>query len=956
VIGRGPLIGRDRELGQLAELLAAAAAGEGRLVLLAGEAGAGKTRLAEAAIADGTLTPVRGAAAVRGATPYGPLVAVLRDALRRGMRGFTSGPLSVHLGTILPELEPPAEPCDRATLFEALAQAFALIAEERPTVVFLDDLQWGDAATFELLPSLAAAAEQWPLLFLGAYRSDELPRDHPLRRLRIELRRAGRLCELEVAPLDTAGTAVLAEHILDGQVGPRLRAAIYDRTQGIPFFIEELAAGLAASQRLVRSGLRLELESGASIPIPETIRDAARFRADGLSTDARSALEAAAAIGTQVPLELLSSLGDEAALVELLERGLLNEHEPGMASFRHDLIREALYADTPWPRRRMLHRQVAQLLEAQQAEPRLVADHWLAARQPDRARPLLLEAARRFCAVHAYRDAARAAQLALEIWPENEDEAGRLATLDELGRCAQLCGELAEAARAWEELATGIEPAVDRTWWAVVSRQLATVYELQGRGDRALDAHQQAAALFADSGLNADAASEELLVARGLFSSDPLAALAHVDLALAEAGRSGRGDLQARSLSLRGFFLGLTGHRDDGMAAARAALAAADDAKDIDAIVDAYWTLGTVANFWADYGRAENAFEAAATLCRQHGRRPEEDTCVTCLGLVLFNRGDWARAEKLAREVHASGDAPEHATGHATWILGIISATRGATKRARSLLRRALKTAVELPMPVMEVQSTLGLALAEELEGTASQLWRDVLHSPPSVLSLTYASGLRWGSSFAARRGDHGLARACADGLSTWAARFASTDALAGLAHALGEVTLLEGATEQATEQFARALELLREIDAPFELAHTQMRAGVALARAGHRQAAVSQLVDAYRTFHRLQARPFSQQAAAELLALNEQVERHLGRRAARDLEHGGLTRRQIEVLRLVAVGRTNREIAGELYLSPRTIDMHVRDILAKLACRSRSEATARAHELGLLQPTPAGR
>ena len=218
VIGRGPLIGRDRELGELTEPLVAAAAGEGRLVLLAGEAGVGKTRLAEAAIAAGTLTPVRGAAAARGATPYGPIVAVLREAVRRGSEGFTSGPLSVHLGTILPELGAPAEPCDRATLFEAIAQAFALIAEERPTVVFLDDLQWGDAATFELLPSLAAAAERWPLLLLGAYRSDELPRDHPLRRLRIELRRAGRLYELEVAPLDAASTAALGK--ITAQISP----------------------------------------------------------------------------------------------------------------------------------------------------------------------------------------------------------------------------------------------------------------------------------------------------------------------------------------------------------------------------------------------------------------------------------------------------------------------------------------------------------------------------------------------------------------------------------------------------------------------------------------------------------------------------------------------------------------------------------------------------------------
>ena len=184
-----------------------------------------------------------------------------------------------------------------------------------------------------------------------------------------------------------------------------------------------------------------------------------------------------------------------------------------------------------------------------------------------------------------------------------------------------------------------------------------------------------------------------------------------------------------------------------------------------------------------------------------------------------------------------------------------------------------------------------------------------------------------------------------------YAARFGSADALAALAHVLGEVALSEGKAELACDQFGRALERLEQLESPFERALTQARAGAALIAAGERELGLERVVGAYRTFRKLRARPFANRTAADLEAVGERVERRLGRRAARDLEQHGLTRRELEVLRLVAVGRTNREVAQQLFLSPRTIDMHVRNMLAKLGCRSRTEATGRAHELGLLEP-----
>ena len=153
-----------------------------------------------------------------------------------------------------------------------------------------------------------------------------------------------------------------------------------------------------------------------------------------------------------------------------------------------------------------------------------------------------------------------------------------------------------------------------------------------------------------------------------------------------------------------------------------------------------------------------------------------------------------------------------------------------------------------------------------------------------------------------------------------------------------------------AAQQFTHALDLLGDLSVPYERAETELRAAIALAAAGERGLAIERLTSAYRTARRLGARPLARAAAEELARLGEKVERRLGRRAAGELEHAGLSRREVEVLRLVSVGRTNREIARELFLSPRTIDMHVRNVLTKLGCRSRTEATRRAVELGLLE------
>src|SRR5262245_15838855 len=184
------LIGRGAERAELERHLAAARRGRGGIVLLAGEAGVGKTRLAEVVLGDAGLRVLEAVATPEATPPYGPIVAALRAYRRAVPDGLAdAGPLAPYLALLLPELGPAPAAGDRATLFEAVRGALAAVARRGPAALFLDDLHWADDATLELLPPLARALEAEPLLVVGAYRSDDVPRGHALRRTRGELRR-----------------------------------------------------------------------------------------------------------------------------------------------------------------------------------------------------------------------------------------------------------------------------------------------------------------------------------------------------------------------------------------------------------------------------------------------------------------------------------------------------------------------------------------------------------------------------------------------------------------------------------------------------------------------------------------------------------------------------------------------------------------------------------------------
>jgi ATP/maltotriose-dependent transcriptional regulator MalT len=948
------LIGRDQERARLVERLDCAIAGEGGLILIAGEAGVGKTLLMDE-LAASTKAPVLRGAAARDSTPaYGPVVGALRSYLRAVPDGLDDcGPLGEHLRLLLPELGPAPEGVDTTTLREAVRCALITVARDRGALVLLDDLQWSDAATLELLADLAPTLSEASLLLVGAYRSDELSREHPLRRMRIELRRRQALDEVALEPLDEDGTAAILERELGDPPSRPLVRTVHDRAQGLPFFVEELASALSAEARLQPGAGGVELAGGSEVSVPETVRDAVLLRCADLSNEGRAAAEAAAIAGEGFELEAVVELAGEEGVSELLELGLVRESGEGRGAFRHALVREALYRDVPWLRRRELHRKVGERLESRDAPGVEVAPHWLGAHDEQRARRQLMRAAAEFESVHAYRDAAGMARQALELWPADEDFEERLAALERHGAWAELAGELADAARSWREASSLHRAAEDGRALATAQRRLGRVCVLQGDRAGAIESLTAAADAFAESGDPGEAAGDRLTASDFLqFAARHGASLELSRNAAEEARAAGRIDLQSRAMTAEGVVLAKRGEFEPGMKLVEQGLSLALEHNLTTEAIDAYQRLGTTFETAGDYTNARQALTSALDLCKIADDNEPEAGCVACMAYVLRELGEWPRTIEICRELIDSHEADGVRT-IADGSLGYIRGVRGELGPARRLLTAGLELARRLDILSMQVDCAASLALVADYDsdpGEALERCRFLLTRWEESEDHHYAVwGLRLGASLFAQAGQIDEAHACAEGLTRIATDSGHGDALAALAHALGEIALAEGEPELAAEQLGRAVELHRSLRIPAERAQILHRAGIALAAAGERELAVERHAEAYRLARQLAARPLAGRAASAIEELGESVEQRLGR-VASDGEGSPLTRRELEVVRLVADGRTNREIAAELFLSPRTVDMHVRNILAKLDCRSRVEASIKAGEAGLLR------
>ena len=537
-------------------------------------------------------------------------------------------------------------------------------------------------------------------------------------------------------------------------------------------YVTELAAALAASGRLQPGPSGLELLDGADVPLPDSVRDAVLLRATGLSDDARAAAMAAAVAGQVFDPELVRAVaGLDAWPDELLRHGIVTEEPDGRMAFRHALVRDAFYSDIPWTTRIKLHSAVAQQLAGDRAAPAVVAEHWVLGRQPERAREALLAAADGFCALHAYRDAARAFRRALELWPEGEDDRSRLDSLERLARCAELAGDLGDAATVWREVADGRQRDGDLLRLGDAQRRLAAVLELQGRWQEALASRERAATAFTAANALPDAAAERLAAAAHLRSAGSFrAALSLLETAGQQARAAQRVDLQARILGQEGNARARMGEGHQGVELVRAGLAMALEHGLAGPAAEIYQRLADALEHAGDYAGASATYDEAYSFCSANGLEPTAQLCLACLTAVLRQSGDWDRAAKLCRQVIGSSDASAHARAVATGQLGSILGLRGQTRQARPLLLESATIARRIELAAMELLSGWGLAIVDSVEGdtqsAAGHCWALLERWKQTEERHYVISPLRWATTFFAESGDAAGTRACAAALA----------------------------------------------------------------------------------------------------------------------------------------------------------------------------------------------
>ena len=421
------LVGRQSEWQQLQSAWQRAAYGDALLVLITGEAGIGKSRLAEelfrwAEQQSFTVARTRSYAA-EGRLSFAPAAEWLRNAAIRPHITALDKVWLTEIARLLPELlsersdlaqpEPISEYGQRQRFFEASARA--ILAAPPPVLLWIDDLQWCDLETLEWLHFLLRFRPHHPLLVLGTARSEESPPDHPVAQLARQLRAESKLTAIELAPLDAAETAWLASQIQGHELSVAASVSLYHETEGNPLFVVETVRANSGSTFVagVRQAADLDEESHV---LPARVYAVIARRLSQLSPAARKTAEIGAVIGRAFTLDMLLHAGHDGedsvvqALDELWQKRIVREQSANLFDFTHDKLREVAYAEISVPQRRLLHRHIAQALEllhADQLDPvsAQIAAHYEQAALFEQAVPHYERAGKLAASVYANDDA-----------------------------------------------------------------------------------------------------------------------------------------------------------------------------------------------------------------------------------------------------------------------------------------------------------------------------------------------------------------------------------------------------------------------------------------------------------------------------------------------------------------------------------------------------------------------
>ncbi|MFE2585195.1 AAA family ATPase [Streptomyces sp. NPDC059378] len=946
--------------------------------------------------------------------PFAPFSAALR-ALRRELPDALAAAAAgrqEELAGLLPELGEGVlgryDEEGMARLFELTARLLERLAADRTVVLALEDLHWADASTRHLLAYLFRTLRTGRLVVLATYRADDIHRRHPLRPLLAELDRQRTVRRIELARFDRAEVSRQIAGILAAEPDPAQVDHIFERSDGNAFFVEELAvaAGAGCSTGLtdsLRDLLLVRVES-----LPECAQNVARIVAEGGSTVEYRLLAAVAGLGED---DLIEALRDAVNAHILLVAPSGDGYR-----FRHSLVREAVGDDLLPGERSRLNRRYAEALEADPtlvpADERVMrlASYWYHAHDPAKALPAVLEAAATARCRHAYSEQLRLLERAMELWdaaPEAvrsrlrpldyvqaypadgrdgaDDVDGRgdgegrgpaaLCFLDLLAEAAvagRICGERERALKITKRALRLLDEEQDplRAAWFWVQRSRLMQAQARGDGWAELAAAQELVRGLPPSRVHAEVLGA---VASWLMAHTPgPEALAAAERAVEYARMVGADEIELNDRLTLGALMVDAGDIEAGLARMR------DVRERALRLGIAYVAGRAYVNLPAELeavGRSREAvplLEEGAVYTRKFGLVDAESWVWCNLAESLHSLGRWdaaadaaRQALRLGRNVGPLGDAP--------LCLAQIALSRGDLPEAGRQLALAAYFGSHDVLPQQSIPLawvTVGLAAAEGRILDARAALDPVLDAgfPPGTQRYAWPLLLTAAAAEADARAlpvaQPGRRRTLERILES--AKALTTAAPVWLAHerwVRAEVHLAEGRATAGT--WSEAVTAFEELERPYDLARIRYRLAEALLATGAERPGGTPAGDGD-----------ARARAAELLRLAHAVAEELGARPLTDavtrLARGarlfpgraperpadpaealGLTCRERDVLRLVSAGRTNRQIAEELFISPKTASVHVSNILGKLGVSGRGRSCRGPPGAGVVPAAP---
>ncbi len=967
-------VGRADELARLEEAVGRAVEGTPTTVLLGGDAGVGKTRLigefTDRARGQGVLVLTGGCLELGdGGLPYGAVTEMLRGLAEEvGLPELRR--LAGSGARELQRLAPGVHPIERSAgagqdgeldassqlrLFEALLGLMGRLAAGAPLVIVIEDVHWADASTRDLLVFLAHNLQQVGVVVVATYRSDELHRRHPLLPVLARMLRGEGAERVDVAPFNRDELAALLDGLLGDVPDPAFLQQVFVRSQGNAFFAEEL---LAAG----------EAHDG---DLPESLRDILLVTIDDLPARVVEGLRVVAAAGGTARHGLVTKVATsdggpadadlDRALRVAVEHGVLVvDAAAGTYAFRHALLSEAVYSTLLPGEVGRLHGRLAEAIEADEAlatrsAAAELAVHWEAAEDQPRALSASVVAAREAVAAAGVAEARRHVERALQLWSRVGDAPER--TGMDLGEVTQWAAELGYLsgdpgrAVALQEQALA-EPEGDPARRAMMFERLGRFRWDAADNPGAEAAYTEALRLMPGDPPSAERArvlsgySQFLMLSRRGQDAER-----YGQEALRMAREVGARAVEGHALNNLGTLKASRGD-DHGLTLLRDARAIAEELGATEDIMRSFHNEVGNLNGLGRFNEAVEVGLEGLERAREWGDdQPWAAHWVHLVAIGAFYAGRWELADELARRVPR--DRGGIGAGYAHLTRAYLSALRGDVGLASTELAAAERLGAEVDVQSRDWFVAVQVVLAL-FDRDAEQARRRIAARPP-ILELGAVGGaLTLRAHILRALADLDIADpddpALADRLLAECDDLASRSGAGGALEAvLSALVAAEYArildTSDRVERWTTVIARCEELGVVHDAAYGRYRLAEALLDGGARDEVTDLLRSAHDVARELGAKPLRD----DITTLSRRARIDLGAASVTTpVARLGLTPRELEVLLLVADGRTNPQIAEQLYISAKTASVHVSNILRKLDVSNRGEAAALAHRHGL--------